>query len=75
MIICFKSFVILIAIVFFVVREMISGGSNFNSFLMIGCPLKFVLLFISEFCAKNQDINKAGNPPKEIPLLKMFIGH
>jgi len=54
---------------------MISGGSNFNSCLMIGYPLKFVLLFISEFCGKNQDINKAGNPSKEIPLLKMFIGH
>ena len=37
---------------------------------MICCPLKFVLLFISEFCGKNQDINKAGNASKEIPLLK-----
>jgi hypothetical protein len=32
-------------------------------------------LFISQFCGKNQDINKAGNPTMEILLLKLFIGH
>jgi len=26
---------------------------------IIGCSLKFLLLFISKFCGKNQDLNKA----------------
>jgi len=41
----------------------------------MGVPLKGVLLFIPQFCGKNQDIEKVGNPSRKPYLKKMFIGH